>query len=35
MAKYKEVHDKQAALENMAERDGKLDRAAFLGFTFK
>jgi len=35
MAKYKEVHDKQTALEKMAERDSKMDRGAFVGFTFK
>ncbi|KAI5795523.1 kinase-like domain-containing protein [Geopyxis carbonaria] len=35
MAKYKEVHDKQTALENMADRSEKLNKAAFLGFTFK
>ncbi|KAK9472436.1 kinase-like domain-containing protein [Dipodascopsis tothii] len=35
MAKYKEVHDKQAQLERIADRTDKLDRAAFVGFTFK
>jgi hypothetical protein len=35
MAKYKEVHDKQAALENMAERDGAMGKALFVGFTFR
>ncbi|KAF8533015.1 kinase-like domain-containing protein [Trichophaea hybrida] len=35
MAKYKEVHDKQAALEGMAERGEKMNKSAFLGFTFK
>lgn len=35
MAKYKEVHDKQVALENMADRNEKMNKAAFLGFTFK
>jgi hypothetical protein len=35
MAKYKEVHDKQAALEGLAERDDKMKKSAFLGFTFK
>jgi cell cycle protein kinase DBF2 len=35
MAKYKEVHDKQAALEGLAERDVKMKKSAFLGFTFK
>lgn len=35
MAKYKEVHDKQAALERMDEREGALERGAFAGFTFR
>ncbi|MCJ1308734.1 hypothetical protein MMC25_002388 [Agyrium rufum] len=35
MAKYKEVHDKQAALENMADRDDKMGRGMFVGFTFR
>jgi len=35
MAKYKEVLDKQEALERMAEREGKMDRSLFVGFTFK
>ncbi|OQO02155.1 hypothetical protein B0A48_11707 [Cryoendolithus antarcticus] len=35
MAKYKEVLEKQEALEKMAERDGKMDRSLFVGFTFK
>lgn len=35
MAKYKEVLDKQEALERMADRDGKMDRSMFVGFTFK
>ncbi|KAK6355365.1 hypothetical protein TWF696_004474 [Orbilia brochopaga] len=35
MAKYKEVHDKQAALEKMEEREGVLERGAFVGFTFR
>ncbi|KAF3279895.1 hypothetical protein TWF173_001531 [Orbilia oligospora] len=35
MAKYKEVHDKQAALEKLEERDGVLERGAFVGFTFR
>ncbi|KAI9754502.1 MAG: assembly factor cbp4 [Chaenotheca gracillima] len=35
MAKYKEVHDKQEALENMADRDQEMGKALFLGFTFK
>ncbi|THX70414.1 putative serine/threonine protein kinase [Aureobasidium pullulans] len=35
MAKYKEVKDKQRALEDMAERDEKMGRNLFVGFTFK
>lgn len=35
MAKYKEVHDKQNALEQMAERDEKMDKGVFVGFTFR
>ena len=35
MAKYKEVHDKQTALENMAERDEKMGKGLFVGFTFR
>lgn len=35
MAKYKEVHDKQMALESMADRAGDMGRSAFIGFTFK
>ncbi|KAI9655504.1 MAG: hypothetical protein M1821_005297 [Bathelium mastoideum] len=35
MAKYKEVHEKQAALENMAERDEKMGKSLFVGFTFR
>ena len=35
MAKYKEVHDKQMALETMADRGEKMNKSAFLGFTFK
>ncbi|KAI9844075.1 MAG: hypothetical protein M1837_005788 [Sclerophora amabilis] len=35
MAKYKEVHDKQEALENLADRDQDMGKALFLGFTFK
>lgn len=35
MAKYKEVHDKQKALEEMAERDEKMSKALFVGFTFR
>ncbi|KAK9245784.1 kinase-like domain-containing protein [Lipomyces tetrasporus] len=35
MAKYKEVHDKQAQLEMLAERSEKMNRGAFIGFTYK
>ncbi|PYI21701.1 kinase-like protein [Aspergillus violaceofuscus CBS 115571] len=35
MAKYKEVHDKQRALEEMAERDEKMGKGLFVGFTFR
>ncbi|KAI9786418.1 MAG: hypothetical protein M1839_006878 [Geoglossum umbratile] len=35
MAKYKEVHDKQNALENMADRDEKMNKGLFVGFTFR
>lgn len=35
MAKYKEVHDKQSALESMADRDDKMGKGLFVGFTFK
>lgn len=35
MAKYKEVHDKQRALEDMADRDDKMSKGLFVGFTFR
>jgi serine/threonine protein kinase len=35
MAKYKEVHEKQTALESMAERDDKMGKSLFVGFTFR
>jgi serine/threonine protein kinase len=35
MAKYKEVHDKQRALEEMEERDDKMSKGLFVGFTFR
>ncbi|KHJ35145.1 putative agc ndr protein kinase [Erysiphe necator] len=35
MAKYKEVHDKQAALENMADREDQMSKSLFVGFTFR
>ncbi|KAF2171245.1 hypothetical protein M409DRAFT_18360 [Zasmidium cellare ATCC 36951] len=35
MAKYKEVLEKQEALERMADRGGDMGRSLFVGFTFK
>ncbi|KAI9823479.1 MAG: hypothetical protein M1832_002490 [Thelocarpon impressellum] len=35
MAKYKEVHDKHTALENMAEREEQMKKGLFVGFTFR
>ncbi|PGH13365.1 AGC/NDR/NDR-UNCLASSIFIED protein kinase [Polytolypa hystricis UAMH7299] len=35
MAKYKEVHDKQKALEDMADRGDKMGKGLFVGFTFR
>ena len=35
MAKYKEVHEKQQALEGMADRDEKMGKGLFVGFTFR
>ncbi|KAL9624739.1 MAG: hypothetical protein Q9160_001093 [Pyrenula sp. 1 TL-2023] len=35
MAKYKEVHDKQKALEQMAERGERMGKGLFVGFTFR
>ncbi|KAI5809883.1 kinase-like domain-containing protein [Peziza echinospora] len=35
MAKYKEVHEKQQALESLADRGDKLQRGVFVGFTFR
>ncbi|KAM4064917.1 kinase [Hirsutella rhossiliensis] len=35
MAKYKEVHDKQAALESMADREEEMSKSLFVGFTFR
>ncbi|GKT96086.1 serine threonine-protein kinase sid2 [Colletotrichum tofieldiae] len=35
MAKYKEVHDKQQALETMADRDDEMGKSLFVGFTFR
>ena len=35
MAKYKEVHEKQEALEKMADRDERMGKGLFVGFTFR
>lgn len=35
MAKYKEVHEKQRQLEDMAERGEKMGKSLFVGFTFR
>ncbi len=35
MAKYKEVHEKQTALENMADREDPMSKSLFVGFTFR
>ncbi|KAF7536632.1 hypothetical protein G7054_g4328 [Neopestalotiopsis clavispora] len=35
MAKYKEVHEKQQALETMADRDDEMAKSLFVGFTFR
>ncbi|KAI1163940.1 serine/threonine-protein kinase DBF20 [Nemania serpens] len=35
MAKYKEVHDKQQALESMADREEEMNKGLFVGFTFR
>ncbi|KAI0204309.1 serine/threonine-protein kinase DBF20 [Astrocystis sublimbata] len=35
MAKYKEVHDKQQALETMADREESMGKGLFVGFTFR
>ncbi|KAL2198678.1 kinase-like domain-containing protein [Corynascus similis CBS 632.67] len=35
MAKYKEVHEKQQALETMAEREDEMRKSLFVGFTFR
>lgn len=35
MAKYKEVHDKQSALEQMADREDPMSKSLFVGFTFR
>ena len=35
MAKYKEVHEKQTALESLADREEKMNKGLFVGFTFR
>ncbi|KAK4214070.1 Serine/threonine-protein kinase sid2 [Rhypophila decipiens] len=35
MAKYKEVHEKQQALEGLADRDDEMGKGLFVGFTFR
>lgn len=35
MAKYKEVHEKQVALESMADREEEMGKGLFVGFTFR
>jgi cell cycle protein kinase DBF2 len=35
MAKYKEVHEKQKQLEDMADRGEKMNKGLFVGFTFR
>lgn len=35
MAKYKEVHDKQRALEEMEDRSEPMNKNVFVGFTFR
>jgi cell cycle protein kinase DBF2 len=35
MAKYKEVHEKQQALETMADREDEMGKSLFVGFTFR
>lgn len=35
MAKYKEVHEKQQALESLAEREEEMSKSLFVGFTFR
>ncbi|KAJ4385110.1 serine/threonine-protein kinase dbf2 [Neurospora sp. IMI 360204] len=35
MAKYKEVHEKQQALEGLAERGEEMNKSLFVGFTFR
>lgn len=35
MAKYKEVHDKQNALNDMADRQDEMAKSLFVGFTFR
>ncbi|ROT37563.1 serine/threonine-protein kinase sid2 [Sodiomyces alkalinus F11] len=35
MAKYKEVHEKQQALEGLADREEEMSKGLFVGFTFR
>ncbi|KAL2758558.1 hypothetical protein ACRALDRAFT_1040529 [Sodiomyces alcalophilus JCM 7366] len=35
MAKYKEVHEKQQALESLADREEEMGKGLFVGFTFR
>ncbi|KAG5975090.1 hypothetical protein E4U58_002084 [Claviceps cyperi] len=35
MAKYKEVHEKQQAMETLADRDDEMSKSLFVGFTFR
>lgn len=35
MAKYKEVHEKQRQLEDMADRGAKMEKGLWVGFTFR
>lgn len=35
MAKYKEVHDKEKALQDMEDRSEPMSKSLFVGFTFK
>ena len=35
MAKYKEVHEKQQAIEGMADRNDNVNKGMFVGFTFR
>ncbi|KAG6133111.1 hypothetical protein E4U38_003007 [Claviceps purpurea] len=35
MEKYKEVHEKQQAMETLADRDDEMSKSLFVGFTFR